>query len=172
MILTGSAIRDNVKNRQITISPFDEKMCNPNSYNYRLGSDIYEVISTTIDPKDTPILKKIKVGKDGSMLLEPGKLYLGSTKEVIGSQIYMTSLIGRSSVGRLGLFMQITADLGQLGNSHKWTLEMTVVQPLKVYANMIIGQVTFWEVSGESEEKYIGGYSVYNRPEVYRSFVI
>ncbi|OJH35768.1 dCTP deaminase domain-containing protein [Cystobacter ferrugineus] len=47
-------------------------------------------------------------------LLQPGRVYLGSTQEVIGTDTYVPSLIGRSSLGRLGLFLQITADLGHL----------------------------------------------------------
>ena len=73
----------------------------------------------------------------------------------------MTSLIGRSSVGRLGLFLQITADLGQLGAKHSWTLELKVVQPLIVYPMMKIGQVSFWVPEGEFSD-YDGKYAKYS----------
>lgn len=101
--------------------------------------------------------------KSEGFVLEPKKLYLGSTYEKIGSDHYVTSLIGRSSVGRLGLYLQITADLGQLGAVHNWTLEMHVVQPLRVYPFMKIGQVDFWVPSGDIQ-KYSGKYSKYVEP--------
>jgi dCTP deaminase len=81
-------------------------------------------------------------------LLRPGRIYLGSTLEIIGSDTYVPSLIGRSSLGRLGLFLQITADLGHLGTKHCWTLELKTVQPLIIYAGMRIGQVSFWKPEG------------------------
>ncbi len=75
----------------------------------------------------------------------------------------MTSLIGRSSVGRLGLFVQISADLGNLGPAHQWTLELTCVQPVKVYPGMRIGQVSFWAATGQVRQ-YEGVYMKYNIP--------
>ena len=39
MILTGDAIIKAVKKGDIFLSPFDEKQVNPNSYNYRLGTN-------------------------------------------------------------------------------------------------------------------------------------
>jgi dCTP deaminase len=91
--------------------------------------------------------------------------------EEIGSDYYVTSLIGRSSVGRLGIFLQITADLGHLGAKHCWTLELKVVQPVICYPRMKIGQVSFWCVEGETEHLYQGkyaGYSNAHRSEIHR----
>ncbi len=164
MILTGSKIVQKVNSGQITIIPFDVTMVNPNSYNYCLGDCIAEISDTEIDPKLEPKLKTIKIPSKG-YLLRPNKLYLGHTHEAIGSSEYVVSLIGRSSVGRLGLYMQITADLGQLGKAHKWTLELKAVQPIRVYPRMRIGQVSFWKPKGTVEELYLAGYSAYNYPQ-------
>jgi dCTP deaminase len=101
----------------------------------------------TIDTRRQPVAKRIEIPETG-YVLQPGRLYLGHTYERIGSTHFVPSLIGRSSLGRLGLFLQITADLGHLGTYHKWTLEMTVVQPLRIYPKMRIGQVSFWEPQG------------------------
>ena len=60
-------------------------------------------------------------------------------------------------MGRLGLFLQITAPLGHLGTYHNWTLELKVVQPLKVYPLMKIGQVTFWKTKGKTKRRYDDG---------------
>ena len=171
MILTGQEIKKKVNEGSITIEPFCIESINPNSYNYHLSSNLI-VIEREIDSKQKTEYKKVTIPEDG-LILEPSKLYLGSTREIIGSTKYVTSLIGRSSIGRLGLFMQITADLGQLGESHKWTLEMHVVKKLKVYPNMKIGQVSFWETFGKNDFDYIDLYNMSNDPiisKIYKEF--
>ncbi len=144
MILTGSAIKNAYKNGDITLSPFDEEQINPNSYNYRLGK-ILKVYDKTVN--GLPVFKDIVLQKEG-YVLKPHTLYLGHTKEVIGSKKYAMSLIGRSSMGRLGLFLQVSANLGHTKSCHQWTLELVAAMPIRLYPEMIIGQVTFWDNCG------------------------
>ena|SRR6185295_11436673 len=153
MILTGPEIVQAVASGDIDIAPFRPAQLNPNSYNYRLGHELIEI--SAIGPsrrKETYSL----IPPTG-YVLNPGRLYLGHTAEIIGSRRYVTTLLGRSSIGRLGLFLNITADLGHLGALSRWTLELTVVQPLRVYPEMLVGQVSFWEISGASTP-YSGRY--------------
>ncbi|MDX8035510.1 dCTP deaminase [Lentzea sp. BCCO 10_0856] len=147
MILTRSAIAKAVEAGEITITPFDAGRLNPNSYNYSLGEEIRFTTQKTLDAKANAPWLTTGIPDEG-YLLRPGRLYLATTAEVIGSTTFVTSLIGRSSMGRLGLFVQVTADLGHQGAIHRWTLELTVVQPLRVYAGMRLGQVSFWRTSG------------------------
>jgi len=163
MILTGNAIIKAVQANEISFDPFVTDQVNPNSMNYRIGDELYVLNEGLLDPKQEKTFTQLVFGKNG-YVLEPGKLYLGHTKEKIGSQMYVPKLIGRSSVGRLGLFLQVTADLGQLGAAHQWTLELRVVQPLRIYPGMKIGQVSFWTVMGDIEKTYIGGYTAHNLP--------
>lgn len=169
MILTGSEIKKQVQKKRIHISPFSTELLNPNSYNYQLGETLLEVTDKVIDPRKKVNCKEIVLDESG-YILYPNKLYLGSTVEEIGSDYYVTSLIGRSSVGRLGLFLQITADLGHLGAKHCWTLELTVVQPLKIYPLMKIGQVSFWIPGGDNTIQYNGKYDVYSKPHYSKFF--
>ncbi|MFE1839817.1 dCTP deaminase [Streptomyces sviceus] len=147
MILTGSAIRASVEAGQITIAPFDADLLNPNSYNYHLGRTLKQVTSNPTDPTRPAETAVIELPDEG-YVLRPGVVYLGATVETVGGNEYVTSLIGRSSLGRLGMFLQISADLGNLGSAHRWTLEIKVVQPLRVYPHMRIGQVSFWKTVG------------------------
>jgi|SRR3989344_1249109 len=169
MILTGSQIIEEVCNGSICLDPFEESSVNPNSYNYRLGRVLMEITYDVSDIKAFPIQNKLTI-PDKGYLLQPNKLYLGVTYETIGSSNYVPSLIGRSSLGRLGLFLQITADLGHIGTCHKWTLELTVVQPLKVYPKMKIGQVSFWVpeglnlLNGHEYRKEINSYAKFSEP--------
>ncbi|OJH35970.1 dCTP deaminase [Cystobacter ferrugineus] len=147
MILTGNEIERAVRDGRIDLEPFDPDLLNPNSYNYRLGAEIVELRSDVIDLRGEQRTVKVSIPPEG-FRLEPRRVYLGTTLEVIGSDSFVPSLIGRSSLGRLGLFLQITADLGHLGTRHRWTLELKVVQPLIVYPGMRIGQVSFWKPEG------------------------
>lgn len=164
MILSGLKIKEEVINGNITLEPFSDKLLNPNSYNYRLGDELLLILDDVIDPRKMCKYKKIKLTQEG-YVLEPNKLYLGSTIEKIGSSKYVTQLIGRSSVGRLGLFLQVTAPLGHIGCNHSWTLELKTVQPLRVYPNMNIGQVTFWCIDGKYD-MYDGDYTKYEYPHI------
>lgn len=165
MILTKNEIIKQHKKHHILIEPFDKNFLNPNSYNYRLSNELLE-IDKFIDAKQKCNAKKIVLTDDG-YILKPGKLYLGSTYEKIGSNKFVTQLIGRSSLGRLGLFLQVTAPLGHIGTYHNWTLELKVVQPLKVYPFMKIGQVTFWKTKGRKNLTYSSGeYKQYEKAQI------
>lgn len=165
MILTGSAIKEAVERGEITFEPFDADMVNPNSVNYRLGPQLKVQTGSVADPRRPAQLETIDLPAAG-YVLQPGITYLGSTVERIGSHHYVPSLIGRSSLGRLGCFLQVSADLGQLGSVHQWTLEIVVVQPLRVYPGMRTGQVSFWEPRGQAMP-YLGTYGYLSVPSAW-----
>ncbi len=119
MILTGKEIYHEVIAKRITIEPFDRENLNPNSYNYHLGNIVKISSNNLIDAAKEQEWISFEIPYEG-IVLEPYRLYLGHTLENIGSKEYVTSLIGRSSVGRLGLYLQLSADLGQLGAIHSW----------------------------------------------------
>lgn len=162
MILSGQQIAKARIAGLLTIEPFDSAQLNPNSYNYRLGTSLRMFPEHTIfDSREPKIGGVSRPIPEEGIVLEPKRLYLGHTHEVIGSSRYVTSLIGRSSVGRLGLFLQVSANLGHQGSVHKWTLELTACLPIRIYPSMLIGQITFWEVSG-SPLAYAGKYGNFN----------
>jgi len=167
MILTGSKIKEMREAGHITLEPYDEKQVNPNSYNYRLGPQLgvpvlsaHQVASTAFN---RVAFNFIDIPKDG-YILEPGKMYLGHTLEQLGSDKYAMRLIGRSSIGRLGLFLQVSADLGHTGSSHQWTLEIVAAKPIKIYPEMKIGQISFWKNDGDVAA-YTSGYSRFSTPQ-------
>ncbi|MCA9332946.1 dCTP deaminase [Candidatus Saccharibacteria bacterium] len=147
MIITGSSIKREVEKGKIHIEPFIESQLNPNSYNFRLGDTITVYTEKILDPKKHNKTKTLPIPKNG-IVLQPDTLYLGHTLEVMGSEHYVPIIRGRSSIGRLGIFINITADLIDIGSINQWTLQIHVVQPVRVYPRMLIGQVTFWHVKG------------------------
>lgn len=151
MILTGPAIKTALRGGHILLEPFDEANLNPNSYNFHLAATLL------VRNSNARRWRKVALRSEG-YVLEPCKVYLAATHERIGSERYATLLLGRSSIGRLGIFVNITADLGHLGSCSHWTLELTVVQPVRIYPQMKIGQVSFWLTDDESQHRYAGRY--------------
>ncbi|MFF6829885.1 2'-deoxycytidine 5'-triphosphate deaminase domain-containing protein [Streptomyces longwoodensis] len=147
MILTGREIARQRQLGAVTIAPFEPSQLNPQSYNYRLGQTVRVHRTQVADTHAEHELEEIRLPAEG-LVLQPGTVYLGTTAEVIGSDRFAMRLIGRSSLGRLGLFLQYSADLGHRGSRHRWTLELEATQPIRVYPGMKIGQVSFWRTAG------------------------
>lgn len=171
MILSGSKIQSEVKNKKIIIEPFDISNINPNSYNYTLGDYVKVYKNYVLDSKVKQEVEIIQIPDDG-LIIEPDKIYLGFTNEIIGSDYYVPTITGRSSTGRLGLFVQITSDLVDIGFKGRLTLQLHSTQPVKIYKGMKIGQVMFWRVFGDVN-LYDGKYQSSLEPresEVWRDF--
>lgn len=160
MILTGSEIAKMREAGRITIEPCLSDQFNPNSYNYRLGPKL----GVPVIKGDDVDFEFIDIPEEG-YALEPHTMYLGHTHEKLGSDTYAMRLIGRSSLGRYGLFLQVSADLGHTGSSHQWTLEIVAAQPIILYPYMRIGQISFWENFGKPE-LYTDGYAAHNAPTI------
>jgi dCTP deaminase len=107
MILTGPEITAAARDGRIRITPFTSAQVNPNSCNVRLGPLLLTHICDIIDSFEPNPTRQVSIG-DGGLVLRPGELYLGHTVEEVGSDLYVPLLFGRSSVGRLGLFVEIT----------------------------------------------------------------
>jgi dCTP deaminase len=133
MILSGKEIEKNIGGA-ISIEPFDRKQLNPNSYNLKLHHELLVYDNTVLDMKTENTATKIVIPESG-LLLEPNKLYLGRTVEYTKTHKYVPMLEGRSSIGRLGMFIHITAGFGDVGFEGYWTLEIFVIQPLIIYPN-------------------------------------
>lgn len=172
MILTGPEILCQQALGRIQIDPFRADQINPNSYNFRLGPILKRYRNLELDVRVKQEAETLEIPPEG-FVLQPERIYLGHTEEVMGSDHYVPIIRGRSSTARIGLFVHVTADLIDIGSHNQWTLQLHAVQPLRVYAGMVIGQVTFWEVEGEIA-LYAGKYQGSMGPresEVYRDFL-
>lgn len=168
MILTGSEIARQVRLGRIEIDPFHENQINPNSYDFRLGHELLIYQDLELDARQPNKVDTVMIGESG-FTLTPDRVYLGSTVERMGSDHYVPIIRGKSSLGRLGLFVNMTADLIDIGSHNNWTLQFHAVQPLVVYAGMRIGQVTFWTPEGEIK-LYDGKYQGATGPRSSESF--
>ncbi|MBN2354028.1 MAG: dCTP deaminase [Spirochaetales bacterium] len=154
MILSGLEIKREL-GRGITISPFDERQLNPNSYNLRLHEELLVYESEVLDMKRPEPTARLVIPETG-LVLAPGRLYLGRTIEYTATERFVPMLEGRSSVGRLGLFVHVTAGFGDVGFHGYWTLEMFCVQPVKIYPGVPICQIYYHTIQGEFKP-YAGG---------------
>lgn len=164
-LLTGKEIHRQVMNGNIKIEPFDPKRLNPNSYNLRLSNKLlvyavpawseWERRRTEIGQEKNHVLDMAKatetcevtIPEDGFVLM-PGRLYLASTMEYTETPCHAPYIEGRSSVGRLGLSVHATAGFGDVGFCGDWTLELSVIHPVRVFAGVEICQIAYSTVEG------------------------
>jgi dCTP deaminase len=95
-------------------------------------------------------------------VMTAGTSLLASTTERFGSDTIVPMLAARSSVGRLGLFVHLAADIGNLGSIHAWTLELFASRTIRLHPGMKIAQVSFWRPAGDIVV-YQGYYATQNQ---------
>lgn len=165
MILSGPEIKKQREAGKIKIDPWEDQNLGPNSYNLSLAPDLLwfpdehrgkpipAAFSMDRPQSGTPLI----IPEEGLFLL-PGYLYLGRTQERTYTEGLVPMLEGRSSVGRLGLAVHITAGFGDDGFNGFWTLELFCIQPIKIFSGIPIAQIFYHTMQGErmpySSDKY------------------
>lgn len=150
MILSGLEIKKRL-GKDIFISDFNEKQLNPNSYNLRLHNELLVYKDPVLDMRIDNPTEKIIIPEEG-YVLQPGVLYLGRTVEYTITKNLVPMIDGRSSVGRLGMEVHVSAGVGDVGFAGFWTLEIQVVHPLRIYPFVEICQIYYHTIEGEFEE--------------------
>lgn len=150
MILSGSEIQSRLGS-DILIDPFDESRLNPNSYNLRLHHELLVYEEIVLDMRKKNRFRRMEIPPEG-LELDSNKLYLGRTIERTETHNLVPMLEGRSSVGRLGLFVHVTAGFGDVGFCGFWTLELHAIQPVRIYAGIEICQIFYHTLQGEANE--------------------
>ena len=143
--------------KEIIIEPFDPSRINPNSYNLSLANELLVYENDLLDMKTPNPTRHITIPPEG-LVLEPGRLYLGRTNEFTRTDKYIPMLEGRSSTGRLGLFIHVTAGFGDVGFAGYWTLEIFCVQPIRIYPDVQVCQIYYHDIDGEYEPYQSGKY--------------
>lgn len=150
MILTGAEIRKNLGSN-IVIDPFRDDKLNPNSYNLTLHNELLTYEEVVLDMRYPNRVRRITIPETG-IVLSPNQLYLARTVERTETYNLVPMIEGRSSIGRLGLFVHVTAGIGDVGFCGYWTLEMFAVQPVRIYPGVSICQILYHQVVGEVSE--------------------
>lgn len=151
MILTDRFLKTAMEHENIIIKPFFDSI-GTNSIDLHLAPTLLRYKDTVLDcAKLNECVEEI-IPLEG-MILQPGELYLGATIEWTKSDMYVPLLEGKSSIGRLGISVHITAGVGDIGFEGHWTLEITVEKPIRVYAGMPVAQLLYF-VAGECDRAY------------------
>jgi len=150
MVLSGKEIERRLGD-DIHIEPFNPQRLNPNSYNLGLHDQLMVYEEPVLDMRTENRTRRIPIPPEG-LVLQPGRLYLGRTAERTETHNLVPMIEGRSSVGRLGLFVHVTAGFGDVGFCGYWTLEMFAIQPIRVYAGVPICQIFYHDLRGEFTE--------------------
>jgi len=136
---------------------------NPNSVDLTLNPIMSVYKNKMLDCRQKNEVDQIEIKEEGVILM-PGIVYLVSTNESIDLMDFEKTICstgikhkakkdicakveGKSSLGRLGMFAHITAGWIDAGFKGSLVLELTVVQPLRIYAGMNICQIAFYETS-------------------------
>ncbi|MDO8467934.1 MAG: dCTP deaminase [Nanoarchaeota archaeon] len=151
-------IKREVKEGRIIIDPYNENDVGQNSVDMHLGPFLKTYRDHALDVRKDPESINFIIPEEG-LELHPGRLYLGSTWQRAGSDFYVPSIDGTSTVGRYGIVVHQTASKGSVGFKANWTLEISVQQPITIYAGMKIAQVYFEQILSQPENLYEGDYA-------------
>ncbi len=147
MILSGEEIRRRL-GEDIVIDPFDDQRLNPNSYNLSLHNELLTYEELVLDMRRPNRVRRHVIPESG-LVLQPNTLYLGRTAERTETHNLIPMIEGRSSIGRLGLFVHVTAGFGDVGFCGYWTLEMFAVHPVRIYPGVQICQIFYHGIDGD-----------------------
>lgn len=147
MILSGQEIKKRMGD-SIVIEPFNEDHLNSNSYNLTLHDEVMVYEEVVLDMRQVNRVRRLKIPESG-MVLTPNQLFLARSVERTETHDLVPMIEGRSSIGRLGLFVHVTAGFGDVGFKGYWTLEMFAVQPVRIYPGVQICQIFYHELAGD-----------------------
>lgn len=150
MILSGEEIKKRLGS-DLQIDPFNPDQLNPNSYNLTLHNELLVYEEVVLDIKQPNRYRRIEIPEAG-LVLSPNQIYLGRTIEHTETHNLVPMIEGRSSLGRLGLFVHVTSGFGDVGFKGYWTLEMFAVQPIRIYPGIQICQIIYHSLVGEVSE--------------------
>lgn len=179
-ILSGEEIKREVSAGNINVTPYVEENVEPASIDLTLGRSVLVYSSQVLvdevwslrsgalpgasirplerkkplDSKEQLATDSFVIGDLGFVVM-PGVLYLMHTNERIHTSKYVSVLDGKSSIGRLGVVVHLTAGYGDPGFDGQYTLEVSCIHPVILYAGMKIAQMRFNTMVGSTDMNYV-----------------
>lgn len=164
-ILSDKDIKKYLDDGSIVIDPItDEKQIQPSSVDLRLGNEFkgFKIITKPyIDPFDNTDLESymssITVEKDKPFIIHPGEFTLATTYENVKLPDDIVARVeGRSSMGRLGITMHVTAGYIDPGFEGNITLEISNIgkMPVALYPGQRVCQIVFETMTSPSQKPY------------------
>lgn len=155
MILSDYSIRQRLKSGSLAFVPAPdlELQLQPASLDVRLGHEFvffhrsrYDSVLDTRGPSLEDATVKLRASEEKGVIINPGQFALGTTLESVTMPNDLVARVeGRSSIGRLGLTVHVTAGFIDPGFKGCITLEIANLglYPIKIYPGMRIAQLAF-----------------------------
>lgn len=164
-ILSDKTIKEYLEEGRILIDPLkDEKQIQPSSVDMRLGDEfkVFKVIRQPyIDPKDpdevAEYMESTTVKEGEAFIIHPNEFALATTYEYVKVPEDLVARVeGRSSMGRLGVTMHVTAGYIDPGFEGRITLEISNIgaMPVALYPGQRVCQIVFETMTTPSEVPY------------------
>ena len=162
MVLSDRTIRKEIESNRIVIDPLGDNCIQPASVDVHLDSHLLLFRGSRqayidIRKDQSNLTEMFEIKDDEPFMLHPNEFVLGSTIELVELPDDIVARVeGKSSLGRLGLLVHATAGYVDPGWKGKLTMELSNVSnlPIKLYYNMKIGQLSFFELSTPAENPY------------------
>ncbi|MGL6298393.1 MAG: dCTP deaminase [Methanobacteriaceae archaeon] len=165
-ILSDVDIKKYLKEGKIIIDPIEDedKQIQPSSVDLRIGTEFksFKIVRKPfIDPKDQvdmdSYMDSEHIGDGDAFIIHPGEFALATTNEVVKLPNDLVARVeGRSSMGRLGITMHVTAGFIDPGFHGKITLEISNIgkMPVALYPGQRVCQIVFETMTSPSEVPY------------------
>lgn len=164
-ILSDKTIKEYLEEGKIVIDPLkDEQQIQPSSVDMRLGDEfkVFKVIRKPyIDPKDeediAEYMESSTVPEGESFIIHPNEFALATTQEYVKVPDDLVARVeGRSSMGRLGVTMHVTAGYVDPGFEGRITLEISNIgaMPVALYPGQRVCQLVFETMTTPAELPY------------------
>ena len=164
-ILSDKTIKEYLKEGKIVIDPLkDEQQIQPSSVDMRLGDEfkVFKVIRKPyIDPKDeediAEYMESSTVPEGEAFIIHPNEFALATTQEYVKVPDDLVARVeGRSSMGRLGVTMHVTAGYVDPGFEGRITLEISNIgaMPVALYPGQRVCQLVFETMTTPAELPY------------------
>tara|TARA_A100001015_G_scaffold318600_1_gene438959 strand:+ start:920 stop:1462 length:543 start_codon:yes stop_codon:yes gene_type:complete len=160
MILSDVTLKNLIESKELIVDPIEEGAIQPGSIDCRLGTTFLTVSEKNKQPLS--LSKEVIYEKvEGDLMTIPAHSFLlATTQEYIKLPNNITAFVeGRSSVGRIGLFIQ-NAGWVDAGFEGRITLELFNASPLPIQleAGRRICQLVFCFMDKNADKPYSGKY--------------
>ena len=166
MILSDVTLREMIRSGELVIEPCEDYLIQPASIDLRLGRHFLKVDENATDTlrMDEPI-RYVEISME-EIVIPPLSFMLASTLEYIKLPQDVTAFVeGRSSIGRIGLFVQ-NAGWVDPGFEGELTLELFNAnrQPIRLVTGRRICQLVFSRMDRAASVPYRGKYQGQRKP--------
>lgn len=165
-ILSDTDIKNYLNKGKIIIHPLEdpEIQIQPSSVDLRIGNEFkgFKIVrKPVIDPMDKgdleSYMESFYLEEGEPFIIHPGEFALATTYETIKLPGDLVGRVeGRSSMGRLGITMHVTAGYIDPGFHGKITLEISNIgkMPVALYTGQRVCQIVFETMTSPSEKPY------------------